>query len=172
MKSLWFALALTILLAPAEAPATAQFPDIIYIDGRKHSLYSNPLEKYFSRERSRPPFRSPNTANWRGYIAVWEIDRGRFYLKDLEAWLPQGKAGLEAVFPGHKGRVPATWFSGALRVPQGRMLKPVHMGYLSVYEKDLVIIIDKGKVVRQEVIDNTKTPQTQRPPQRFEPSLD
>ena len=164
MPKVFLALALLGALMPAPALATAQFPDIIFIDGQKHFLYSNPLEKYYGPDNPRPQFRSPNTANWRGYVAVWEIDRGMLYLKEIQAWTDKGEVGLDALFPGHQGRVPATWFSGTLRVPEGKVINYVHMGYLSVHERDLVITLEKGKVVKKEVIDNTKGLNPPKPP--------
>ncbi|MBM4286100.1 MAG: hypothetical protein FJ128_12785 [Deltaproteobacteria bacterium] len=142
-------------LLPAPATATAQFPDLIFIEGRKHELYSNPLEKYFGPGNPRPKFRSPHTANWRGYIATWEIDGNMLYLKDLTAWTQTGEVGMEFLFPGQPGRVAATWFTGTLRVPQGKVIQPVHMGYLTVHKRDLILTIDQGRVVKQEIIHNT-----------------
>jgi hypothetical protein len=140
------------LLVPRAALATTQFSEILYLNGQKHSLDSLPLEQYYGPENPRPRFRAPNTATWRGYIATWEIDRGVLYLKAIQAWTDQGQVGLEALFPGRKNPVPATWFTGKLTVPQGKVLKPA-VPY-PVYGEYLLITVDKGKVVHQEVIDN------------------
>ena len=48
--------------------------------------------------------------------------------------------------------MPATWFTGKLKVPQGKMLKPAVP--LPIYEKYLMITVEKGKVGNQEVVDN------------------
>ena len=68
--------------------------------------------------------------------------------------------GLEYLFPQAKGRVAAVWFSGTLRVPQGKQLRYVHAGYHSVYERDLMITIKNGKVVGKQIIDNTEKGRT------------
>ena len=144
-----------LLLGSNSAWATAQMPDLIIIEGQEHHLYSNPLEKYFGPDNPRPKFRRWHTANWRGYVATWEIDGGVLYLKALRAKLPTGEmVGLEYLFPEHKGRVEATWFTGKLRVPQGKRLQYRHMGYQSVFERDLIITIEAGKVVDQQVLHN------------------
>jgi hypothetical protein len=152
MRVLIAALAVLAFLVPVAALATTQFPEILYLDGQKHSLFSNPLEQYYGPNHPRPQFKAPNTATWRSYVGTWEIDRGVLYLKAIRAWTPQGEVGLEALFPGHKGRVAATWFTGQLRVPQGKVLKP----YVPhpIYEKYLMITVEKGRVVRQEIVDN------------------
>ncbi len=152
MRVLITALAVLVFLVPQAALATTQIPDAIIIEGQRHSLYSLPLEQYYRAGHPRPQFRSPHTANWRGYVATWEIDRGRLYLKSIRAWIGKKEVGLEALFPGQKAPIPATWFTGQLRVPQGKILKvgvpqPIH-------EKDLVITVEQGKVTRQEIVDN------------------
>jgi hypothetical protein len=139
-------------LVPEAALATTQFPEILYFNGQKHSLDSLPLEPYYGPENPRPKFRAPNTATWRGYIATWEIDRGVLYLKAIKAWTGQGEVGLEALFPNQKGPVPATWFTGKLRVAQGKVLKPAVPH--PIYGQYLMITVEKGRVVNQEVMAN------------------
>ena len=146
-------------LVPKTALATTQFSDILYLNGQKHALDSLPLEQYYSPKNPRPKFRAPNTATWRGYIATWEIDRGILYLKAIRAWTYQGEVRLEELFPGQKGPVAATWFTGKLRVPQGKILKTAVPH--PIYERYLMITVAKGKVISQEVIDN---PEGNRPP--------
>jgi len=50
-----------------------------------------------------------------------------------------------ALFPG-QSRVPATWYSGALIIPDGKMTQYVHMGYGSTYSHYRIYRIDKGRV--------------------------
>jgi hypothetical protein len=152
-KILGAALVALMLWVPRTALATVQIPDTIYLDGQKHFLFSTPLEQYYGPHNPRPPFRYPNTATWRGYQATWEIHRGLLYLKAIRAWIPAGEVGLEALFPRQKGRVPATWFTGRLIVPQGQRL-----GFAMphpIYEKYLIITVAKGRVTGQEIRDNS-----------------
>lgn len=53
-----------------------------------------------------------------------------------------------------KGRVRADWYSGELRIPMGEMLKYVHGGYCSTWERDRLVMIEKGVVVRDWVRGN------------------
>jgi hypothetical protein len=53
-----------------------------------------------------------------------------------------------------EGPLAADWFSGVLNVPRGQMLEYVHMGYLSVFEEELHISIERGVVTGRHVIDN------------------
>lgn len=65
------------------------------------------------------------------------------------------KVGLDYLFP-NQDKVFAEWFSGKLRIPHGKMLRYVHQGYASIYEKELFLKIEKGKLVSSYVIDNKK----------------
>jgi hypothetical protein len=161
LKIMLAVLAVLGLLVPAAALATTQFSEILYLNGEKHSLETLALEQYYGPGNPRPKFQAPNTATWRGYIATWEIDRGVLYLKAIKAWTGQGEVGLPALFPGQKGPVAATWFTGKLRVPQGKVLKPAVPH--PIYGQYLMITVEKGRVVSQELIDN---PGGTRPPGR------
>lgn len=86
-----------------------------------------------------------STACWRGYMGTWEIIDNKFYLKDIIGRYQ--KTTDDPIF--------ADWFTGVLRIPQGELLQGIHMGFASVYEKELHIKIDKGVVVKQAEIDNT-----------------
>jgi hypothetical protein len=99
------------------------------------------------------------TALWRGYVGQWEISENRLYLVGLEGKLRKGdtKASLETFFPGSPKRVLADWYSGEIRVPQGKLLDYVHGGYASTYEVDLFLSIKNGVVTKSEKVFNGVT---------------
>lgn len=134
---------------------TAQFAETLIYEGKAVSLLSNPLTDYFRLGGHDPGFQSTSTALWRGYIGTWEIMNDRLYLIALRGTLESGeKACLESVFPGFPDRVFAHWFSGRLRIPQGRQLEYVHMGYGSTYERDVILTLKTGALIGQEVRTN------------------
>ena len=134
---------------------TAQTPEILIYEGQRHALCDLPLDDYFARERVQPDFRFTSTALWRGYVGTWEIVDGRLYLIELEGQLRGGsEVSLETFFPHARDRVFADWYSGTLRVPQGRMLDYEHVAFASVYERDLLIEIEQGVVQRTTVRQN------------------
>jgi len=154
------------------ALATGQAPDVLIYDNKIYDLFSNPLESFYKSEKERPVFRiSPDalssTSNWRGYVAYWEIQDDTLYLRGIDSWICTfqeyikhqcKKADLKVLF-GDKcinGKVEASWYSGELRIPDGKQLQYVHMGYGSVYERDIILTVASGKVVKRETIDNTK----------------
>lgn len=63
---------------------------------------------------------------------------------------------VASLFPESDGaRVFAGWYSGELRCPQGERVRYVHCGFGSVYERDLLIHVENGVVVSEQVRENT-----------------
>lgn len=85
-----------------------------------------------------------STACWRNYIGTWEIKDGKFYLKGIRGIYRM--IGDEPIL--------ADWYSGVLRIPKGKLLKYIHMGFASVYEQELLIKIKNGIVVDKRLINN------------------
>ena len=133
---------------------TAQALETIIYNGEEYGMASEPLSDYL--EKTKILFISPHTALWRGYYGKWKIENNRLFLVELKAYITgHQEVGLDFLFPGEQ-KVFADWFTGTIRIHQGEILQYVHMGYESVYEKDLIIEFEKGIVKNKYVIDNTK----------------
>jgi hypothetical protein len=161
LKKTFFVLLFLLLTGPAWA--TAQFPDFLVHEGETLPIFSNPLDSYFDGEHPRPRhlFQYTCTACWRGYVATWKIENGDLYLVRLAKGDCSSKPeeiDIGQVFPGQAFPIKAAWFSGTIRIPQGKQLLYVHMGYGSVYERERVLSFEKGRLVREDTIDNTKGP--------------
>ena len=131
---------------------TAQISESLTYNGEKLAMCEEPLSDFFSKGGTTPGFASMNTACWRGYFGQWEILEERLYLVGLAGMLEDGtEATLESVFPGFPDRVFAHWYSGTIRVPQGKLLDYIHMGYASVYERDLLLTFENGVLTGSEV---------------------
>jgi hypothetical protein len=137
------------------AEATAQFSDLIVIEGRSEQLFTEPLEPALHADpelRYNLMRRIPDngcSASWRGYVAGWEIRMDELCLVDLQVdpcSNVKKMVPLAELFPGATGPVKAQWFTGTLMVPQGKQLEYVHMGYDSRYERYLFLDIDRGNV--------------------------
>lgn len=134
---------------------TAQISETLILDGNKLSMCTEPLADYFELSGQSPEFESPHTACWRGYVGTWEIIDDRLYLKKLKGWLRDGsEIGLGDLFPGYARRVFAHWFTDTIRVPQGELLEYRHMGYESLYERDLFLTFEKGVLTGRRVRAN------------------
>ena len=137
---------------------TAQIPETLLYEGERLSMCSEPLADFFAFGGVNPGFQAPSTSLWRGYVGEWEIIEGRLYLIGLNGTLKDGsRATLATLFPDFPHRVFAHWYSGTIRVPQGMMLKYVHMAYASTYERDFLLTIEMGVLTNTEVRHNGRS---------------
>jgi hypothetical protein len=143
---------------------TSQVGERLIYEGHEVSMCSEPLRDFFSLSGKEPEFAKTRTSLWRRYVGTWEIVNDRLYLVGLKGKLEDGsEATLETVFPGYPDRVFAHWYSGKLRIPRGKILEYVHMGYSSIYERDHFLKIEKGVVVGCQVRQNSLAEEGQAP---------
>ncbi|MGE0766620.1 MAG: hypothetical protein AB7L90_09165 [Hyphomicrobiaceae bacterium] len=89
-----------------------------------------------------------STACWRRYVATWRLERDRLYLDAIEGiYRLEGEAPLFA-----------DWVTETLRVAQGHELTYVHMGFGTVYERDLLLDVRMGVLVSRSERDNRGQP--------------
>jgi hypothetical protein len=143
----------------------AQLPDRVLLNGEYLNLYSNPLEQYWiSLNKKKPAFQVfPNCK--RGYLADWEIRSEQLFLTGIEGTYKVNfiffkklfRYTLKTLFRRSKNKlVKAKWFSGKLRIPLGKMTLYQHAGYDSRFEKELIVTVDKGNVIKTVTLDFTK----------------
>ena len=177
---------------------TAQTPDSIRFQprGATHPLCENPLDS-FLRARGLKKSRGGmmSTANWRGYVATWLLQRDRLWLTaissnglivDRRQSEAEAEADADADVPGELDGRPFTvdglfpdedrppempvfaeWYSGELRIPEGEMIQYVHGGYGTTYERDRLILIERGRFVRSWVRKNDPPPSPEEQLQAF-----
>ena len=88
----WRLAACLVCAASVPVWATSQAPDRIRIEGQEHTLLGNPLEALWQGEsrflrpdfQERPAF-GHSTANWRGYVATFEVADGKLWLVSIKA---------------------------------------------------------------------------------------
>lgn len=137
---------------------TAQFSERLHYNGEDLAMCTNPLSDYFAMGGFNPGFESNCTALWRGYIGSWEIVEDRLYLIGISGTLEGGfDASLTTMFPDFPDRVFAHWYSGTIRIPQGKQLEYVHMGYGSTYERDVLLDLERGIVTKSHLRHNGKS---------------
>lgn len=144
----------------------AQLPDWITINGAYRDLYSNPLEQYWTRFGKRRQAFYPTLNCTRGYIASWEVQDNQLFLLGIDGNYERrsilfGKKlkrfTLKTLFPNVKQkRVKADWFSGKLRVPDGKMTHYEHSHYDSRFEREIIITIHKGDLLKMVTLDYTQ----------------
>lgn len=114
-------------------------------------LFSIPLETYLEYKNIRTindiELIGSSTNCYRGYIATWEIRNDSLFLikvvhetelETLHTFNLKEEFGAEEVF--------ASWFTGTLYSPRGKILKYVHMGFSSIFEKEEYYHVWNGKV--------------------------
>lgn len=118
---------------------TAQMMDTLFFNGEKFLLAGDaPLPEQHPRLLRGDEVIS-STGCWRGYLALWEIEDNRLFLKSIRGcWRLVGK---EPLF--------ADWMNGEWRLVSGECVEYVHMGYESTFERELLVEIEKGLVVSQ-----------------------
>lgn len=155
---------LILFVTPVIGYCTAQYPDKLIYKGDTIPIFANPLEPYLKAHNidTLPDFRGcGSTACWRGYVAIWEIENDSLFLNEVtpcynDCRKDPNNADLKELFGEDfkNGRVFAKWVSETLLAPHGRILQYVHMGYGSVYEKELHLTISEGILKNNKWITN------------------
>lgn len=128
-----------------EERMTAQRHEKLIFNGKKTSMaFCPPIPENHPNIVENHEHTTRSTDCWRGYIGTWEIKDDKFFLTKLEG-------GLKIM---DKSPILATWFTGVLRIPEGDILLYVHMGFGSVYEREIHIKVDNGIVTKRKEIDN------------------
>lgn len=154
--------------------ATGQIADLLIVEKDTFPIFSNPLEPYLEQKGVRyfPELEGcGSTACWRGYRAIWTIERDSLYLLAIQSchkgpFCQNTKdANLKIMFgPKCKNdRVFASWFSGTIRQPLGELVWYVHMGYGSIFESDNFYEITNGNIEKEYKIDNLVPDSTRLP---------
>lgn len=133
---------------------TAQLPEMILYNNKIYGMATEPLEKYL-QEKKDIEFRFFCSACWRSYIGAWEIKDNMLFLCSIAMYLVgyEEPVGIDVLFPNRQ-KVFAEWFSGEIRIPEGKMLHYVHRGYESIYEKDIFLDIHHGKLTGKREVEN------------------
>ena len=144
----------------------AQLPDTIIIEKEKMGLYTNPLEQFWIRLNKKRPAFCPLDSCQRGYVATWEIKDKQLFLKDVDGNFVKrsllfGKRivrySIKMLFSKSASRrVKASWYSGKLRIPRGNMTAYDHQDYNSRFEKEMIVTVDRGNVIKMVTLDYTQ----------------
>jgi len=179
MKIKFLALFLVISL---NSFGTAQIPDRLIYKGDTLSLFATPLGLLPQREllNTKSFFGGKGcffSASWRNYIATWSIENNKLYLisirntcyptelknvagsfKAKSDSIGTEYADLKKLFKDKyiNGKVLADWVSDTVYAPKGKLLYYIHMGFESIYEKELEFKIINGALVQVSELDNSK----------------
>lgn len=155
-------------LFPSKMMATAQQGEMIFINGKKYIMLSCPIEADSivseAIEEIKPTGTVSNTSLWREYIGYWSIKNENLYLDSLKFEVEVSgdfetrtiilkNVNTLSAYKDEHG-VKASWFSGELRLVQGELIKYVHMGFESIYEKETFLTLKEGIVTNKRKFKN------------------
>ena len=123
-------------------PALEQLPDIIYIDGVLHSLYTTPLSQWLRKQDPPSAFDRRTPKCERGYIGRWQIQDDTLWLTGLYAWRDGKYTGVADLFDD-QSEVAADWFSGHLLVEPASSAIPE-----GAYPEMRTLTVEAGRVVQ------------------------
>ena len=135
---------------------------MIYYRGQQWWLLGRPADYdsslFVALQNNLPSDRCESTANWGGYVGYWSVRNGVLVLDSImveniidgecvEATLPD--SFIKRVFKAYdeNGIVMARWYSGTLRLAQGKMLRYEHGGWNRNYETEMELTVRNGIVV-------------------------
>ena len=123
-------------------PAMEQLPEIIFIDGALHTLYTTPLSPWLRKLDSSSVFDRRTPKCERGYIGRWKIEDDTLWLTGLYAWRNGKYTGLSDLF-GDLNEVAADWFSGPL------VVEPTSSAILDgAYPKGRTLFVEAGRIIQ------------------------
>jgi hypothetical protein len=132
---------------------TAQSREILTYKGETVGMAAEPLARMIRRKKIKFLLRSSDC--WRSYIGYWEIKDDQLFLVDIDAYDDDGKkVKVSDLFNGQT-EVFADWVSEELCIPQGKLLKYSHGGFSSIYERDLLLKFEKGRLIDERVVENS-----------------
>src|SRR5688572_18193531 len=99
--------AAAIAFTIGQAFATDQGRDAITFAGQQDSILERPLNDFLGRLPKSPRFDIPNTSNYKGYTASWEVKDSRLYLATFQATTNRQPYSISSLFPGRKLPIPA-----------------------------------------------------------------
>ena len=153
--------------------ASPQSPDYIIYKGDTLATYTLILEQYFQMQGKAEQgklfglsFRDGATFNcWRGYQAIYKIDNDSLFLVEIISCGERRNGKINEVASTDKmksifndkfinDRVYINWFSGDMKFPLTNKVLRWDGVFYRIYEKETVIDIAYGKVLKMENVDN------------------
>tara|TARA_B110001452_G_scaffold263673_1_gene265493 strand:+ start:1849 stop:2262 length:414 start_codon:yes stop_codon:yes gene_type:complete len=129
---------------------TIQAGEILIYNSKKITINTEPLKPYLE-SLSNVDFIFKSTALVRGYIGTWDIKNKKLFLVSLIGFIENNdQIDLNYLFPNKK-EVFAKWYSGDIRIPEGKLLKKVNLGYASIFEKNRLLSFKDGTLINETV---------------------
>lgn len=123
---------------------TPQIGEIFLLENEQYIIEELPLHPYFLRLKNPPYFTPPSPTCWRGYYGKWQMIDNKLYLINFRGYVDNfDEVDLHYLFPNQE-QVEADWFSGVIKVPQGKVLLWSETLCASIYEEYLHLTFKNG----------------------------
>ena len=132
---------------------TPQIGEVFLLENEQFFIDEQPLHLYFLTLNQPPYFTPPSPTCWRGYYGKWTLIDNELYLINFRGYLEGfDEVDLNYLFPLHD-QVFANWFSGTIKVPQGKVIQWSKTLNNSVYEEYLHLTFKKGILIEYKTIE-------------------
>ena len=160
-----FTIILSLFLTALTAFSTGQVTERINDNEVDKQLCSLLLELdsiTFSRLKSRIPEELGSTALWRNYIGHWKIRKDSLFLDSVivpdqkgDKYIPLMTDDIYAAKRTDHGYF-ADWVCDTLRIVSGNLINYAHSGWMSAWEREELVAVDKG-IVKGRVVKENRT---------------
>jgi hypothetical protein len=164
---------LALILYSSILYSSPQMPDYVVYKNDTFKTYNLILEQYLQKKDTAElenlfgfDFRNGSSFScWRGYQAIYKIENDSLFLTDiincgeLRSKIIDKKASnekMKSIF-GNKsniGKIYINWFSGDFSFPLNNNLIRWDGIFYKIYEKETVISIDNGRLMKTENVNN------------------
>lgn len=134
---------------------TPQIGEVFLMNQEQYFVDEQPLHQYFIKLNHPPYFTPPSPTCWRGYYGKWELKDDELYLINFRGYL-EGfeEVDISYLFP-RQSEVFASWYSGTIKVPQGKVIQWNDTLNASIYEEYLHLTFENGILVHYECIETS-----------------
>lgn len=132
---------------------TPQIGEVFLLENEQYFIDEQPLHQYFLTFKSPPYFTPPSPTCWRGYYGKWALIENELHLIHFRGYLDGfDEVDMNYLFPSQYSII-ADWFSGVIKVPQGKILKWNKTLNSSVYEEYLHLNFKNGILIEFHTVD-------------------
>jgi len=132
---------------------TPQIGEVFVIDQEQYFVDEQPLHQYFLTFKQPPYFTPPSPTCWRGYYGKWELKGDELYLIHFRGYLDGfDEVDINYLFP-LQDEVFAGWYSGTIKVPQGKVIQWNKTLNASTHQEYLYLTFENGILTNYQSVE-------------------
>ena len=140
---------------------TPQIGEVFLMNQEQYFVNEQPLHQYFVNLNHPPYFTPPSPTCWRGYYGKWELREDELYLINFRGYVDGfDEVDLSFIFP-RQTEVFASWYTGTIKVPQGKVIKWNETLNASIHEEYLHLTFENGILTHYECFETKLDKETE-----------